>query len=75
MTFIFIFYFSLAGGIIYGFLNDYDKDSCVKAGLLSAYKSLHSKTTISEEINPSLLSYDSIHGWANYAPKSLFDVS
>lgn len=66
---------SLAGGILYGYLNGYDKDTCIKAGLLGAYKSLKATSAISDEIEPSLLTYEAVQKWANFNPRSLFDSS
>lgn len=62
---------SLAGGILFGFLKDYDKDTCMKAGLLGAYQSLLSSSAISQDIKPSLFSYEAIHKWADFNPRSL----
>ena len=73
-VFVFLFY-SLAGGILYGYLNGYDKDTCIKAGLLGAYKSLKATSAISDEIEPSLLTYEAVQKWANFNPRSLFDSS
>jgi len=71
--FLLLFFFcSLAGGIIYGILNGYDKDTCVKAGLLGAYKSLLSASAISPDIEPSLFTYEAVHKWAKFNPRSLF---
>lgn len=66
-----ITFFSLAAGIIYGVVQDYELDACVKAGLLGAYKSLSSYSAISSEICPDLLSIDSVQQWAPFNPEYL----
>ena len=67
-----LFFFSLAGGIIYGMLQQYDMETCVKAGLLGAYKSLHSYSTISSDVSKTMLSKQSINQWsANLQTKIL----
>lgn len=57
---------SFASGVIYGYLHGYDTDTCVKGGLLAAYKSLNTYVAISHEISPELMQYDVIHSWAHF---------
>merc|ERR1711962_1035573 len=57
---------SFASGVLYGYLQGYDTDTCVKGGLLAAYKSLHTFVAISDEITPELLCPESIHQWADF---------
>ena len=52
--------------MIYGILQNYDIDTCVKAGLLTAYMSLQSYTAINEEINENTLQLERIHDWAKF---------
>jgi len=62
---------SFAAGVLYGYLNGYDTDTCVKGGLLAAYTSLHTYVAISDHISPQLLTYENIHTWADFDAKVL----
>lgn len=66
-----LFSISLAAGIIYGVIQDYGIDVCVKAGLLGAYKSLNSYSAISSDISPALMTEESIQQWASFEPVEL----
>ncbi|XP_057309342.1 uncharacterized protein LOC130647488 [Hydractinia symbiolongicarpus] len=57
---------SFAGAMLYGIMQQYDADVCVKSGLLAAYMSLNTYTAISKEIRPEVFTVENITKWAPY---------
>ena len=62
---------SFASGVLFGYLQGYNTDMCIKGGLLAAYKSLHTYVAISDQIDPSLLSPENIQQWADFEAQVL----
>ncbi|XP_012554630.1 uncharacterized protein LOC100197220 isoform X1 [Hydra vulgaris] len=63
---------SFVAGVVFGILQKYDADTCIRSGLLAANLSLQSYNAISEEVTPEKFSFVNIRNWGNFEPQKIF---